>query len=323
MPAANSLCRGRNTDVMDRTRQGQGDCNSKNRNGGLGAPEALAAMRLLVVPQEDSSEAAETDGLTPNIVSSRRSADQLRDMRRRIRSVKDRLHQLSSGNSTSVSVLSGGSSDRPDDDYSAASEQRGDVWQSLAFTTYPRLVPDHHSYKLPPTTDGPTVTRGSAPMGASSGSSQRLQRSAYGVSRDRYESTAAVLKKQLREHHRDELIAELTAKYASSPAAENGNSRPIVAPPRKPAEVYSGDERSVSHVLEESAIEALVRYRREFLDYVTKIRDAELERSDATSWYLCDVLTDQLLRECIDSVTDSVCDDVDTYVDRLIEFEIS
>ncbi|KAF4710693.1 hypothetical protein FOZ62_020560 [Perkinsus olseni] len=306
MLAANS--RGRNTGMVDRTRQGQGDCRSKNWNGGLGAPEALAAMRLLVVPQESSSEAAQTDGLTPNIVSSqsRRSADQRRDMRRRISSVKDRLHQLSSGNS--VSVLSGGSSDRLDDDYSAASEQRGDVWQSLAFTTYPRLVPDHHSYKLPPTTDGNTQT---------------LQRSAYGASRDRYESTAAVLKKQLREHHRDELIAELTAKYASSPAVANGSSRPIGTSPRKLAEVRRADERPVSHALEECTIEALVRYRREFLDYVTKIRDAELERSDATSWYLCDVLTDQLLRECIDSVAESVCDDVDTYVDRLIEFEIS
>ncbi|KAF4738662.1 hypothetical protein FOZ62_014777 [Perkinsus olseni] len=310
MPAANSLRRGRNTSVQDRTREGQGDRNSKDQSGGPGAPEALAAMRLLVVPRENTSEAAQTDGLTPNIVSSqsRRSADQLRDMRRRISSVKDRLHQLSSGNSTGVSVLSGGSSDRPDDDYSAASEQQGDVWQSLAFTTYPRLVPDHHSYKLPPTTEG---------------NSQTLQRSAYGASRDRYESTAAVLKKQLREHHRDELIAELTAKYASSPAAENGNSRPLVAPPRKPAEVHRADERPASHVLEESTIEALVRYRGEFLDYVTKIRDAELERSDATSWYLCDLLTDQLLRECVDSVTDSVCDDVDTFVDRLIEFEIS
>lgn len=75
--------------------------------------------------------------------------------------------------------------------------------------------------------------------------------------------------------------------------------------------------------MEEDTIAALVRYKEKFHDYVMRTRDAELERSDVTSWYLCDVLTDQLLRECIDRVTDSICDDVDNYVDRLIEFEIN
>ncbi|EER10840.1 hypothetical protein Pmar_PMAR000881 [Perkinsus marinus ATCC 50983] len=266
------------------------------------APQALSAMRLLVLPQGGSSEASGVDGLTPNVVS-RRSADhhhQLDDLRRRMRSMKERLHRLSSGGSTPGSSLSQDGSTRLDD-------HREDAWKSLALTTaYP--MPDHCGYKLPPTSN-------------CEGNHRALQRSRYQTSQDRYESTAAVLKKQLQEHRRDELIAELTAKYASSRAPSVHDS--MGTPPRKSFQLNSTPERPKPRPMEEDTIAALVRYKEKFHDYVMRTRDAELERSDVTSWYLCDVLTDQLLRECIDRVTDSICDDVDNYVDRLIEFEIN
>ncbi|KAF4654125.1 hypothetical protein FOL47_010123 [Perkinsus chesapeaki] len=247
----------------------------------------------------------------PNIVVpsqySHRSMD--RDMKGRLRRVKDKLMKLRSGIEYSTN-----------EDHSSASSEghRG------SSTSLPLGSIGATAFLVPPSGKGELTCDvqifeclADCPL------NQRSTNAGGGYASWSYGGTAAVLRNHLRAHRHDNLVAELTAKYGTSSAGRRLEGIGSVEKVKTDgSHMNSRSRRQPPRVLDENTIEAVVRYRGDFHNHIAQIRDTRFELCRSTSWYICDVLTDLFLRQCIDSVQSSICDDINTYVDRLIELEI-